>query len=297
MKRIIVLIIALLLLFSGCTRKKPEYDNPMTPEILLPDFTVKEQSDHFVVYEDVHPYMLGDYIHGLSKAGFKYEEYMSQSFLYRDDVYIIICRWAEPNEITIEYRIGQPTESEGALTWSEAIGAIGDERLLSLAEATPEGLYDATGAQVFFGPVYRPNLPDDTVPDEPEYRGYETRAFLVGKNGGCMFRDFLAGPVYGDIDRDGKDEIVFLSDGPISGIFTVVINVYSVENGVPVELAEKTYAVDSVAPELKTDENGNILIEHTPINGDTRQAELTLENGEIALSEEIFRDWPMSLEG
>ncbi len=301
MKRIIVFIIAILLIFSGCTRETAaptENDRPVTAESVLPHFTVEEQSDNYVSYKDVRPDELNDYIDGMCEAGFKFEEYAYNSLLYRDDVFLLLNKENKQDAmpVGIEYYIGKPAEGEGALTWREAIRVMDDERLFCLADTTPEGFFEATGAQVFIAPVDRKYILSEAAEGIPLNYGYETRMVIVGEKGG--FVDYnIYNFVFGDINGDGKDEIVFITPGPTSGVFTFVINVYSFENGLPVQLAKQTFYSDHGALDLKTDENGVIMMGYASYYEEPRDVRVTMENGEIELDDNAFTVWQTIVDG
>ena len=101
-------------------------------------------------------------------------------------------------------------------------------RQFILRERTPEGLYEATGTQVFCLLLDCP--PKEGIVDPL----YQTGTWLVGK-GQAIPRIAFTGRdlACADMDDDGTEEIVLLGYGPTSGIFTETIAVYGVSDGSP----------------------------------------------------------------
>ncbi|MBR3383553.1 MAG: hypothetical protein IKG85_11045 [Clostridia bacterium] len=90
-----------------------------------------------------------------------------------------------------------------------------------LFDITPEGIYDKTGLG-FYRAVFE-------SPAEGTQRRYEQGDFIVGESGAWnfMYYDLIAA----DIDGDGNNEVITLSLGPTSGLFSIVLEVYGSDNG------------------------------------------------------------------
>ena len=65
---------------------------------------------------------------------------------------------------------------------------------------------------------------------------------------------------YADVDGDGENELLYLFNGPTSGLYTKGIAVYGLDGGMPVLRAATILSLDYYDPSLRSDEAGNILL-------------------------------------
>lgn len=204
--------------------------------------------------------------------------------LYGDGV------WVEISDNTKSYHNcvitetwGRSTTDEQALSAEEA-GALIPVESIHLLERTPEGLYEATGTQVFCLLLDCP--PKEGIVDPL----YQTGTWLVGKGQAiplhyCFYGEGLA---CADVDDDGKEEIVLLGYGPTSGIFTETIAVYGVSDGIPWLRGRSVYWMNWGETDL-VEEKGELCFSYG-----NHSYPIRLRNGWIELEgglEEDFKLW------
>ena len=175
--------------------------------------------------------------------------------LYRDDLWVEIADNTEHyRQCTISEFWGRDTASEGALSAREAEALIPAEGA-RLLERTPEGLFEATGAQVFCALVASPTA------------DYEVSTWLVGRAqsvplDACYYGEGLS---CADLVGDGTAEIVLLGLGPSSGVFTETIAVYSLRDGIPWLRGSSVYQPPRGKTALVMD-GGQLCYSHAPLS-------------------------------
>ncbi len=189
----------------------------------LPDWQRDEDGYGF---KDVAPEMMNDYIEKLKGQGFESIAGEYAKMLYRGDV------WIEISDNTVSYKSASVSttirsSSEGMST-DEAASVIGtggrSKAPCALIEITPEGLFGETGLVVF-----------KALFDEPPYEGvlepiFTVKTFIIGGEK-AYEASGLIDIARADIDGDGAIEAIVLEYGPTSGLFSIVLRAFGIENG------------------------------------------------------------------
>lgn len=138
-------------------------------------------------------------------------------------------------------------------------------------------------------PTEAPTEPDDPQPTEtgPEPTeppdGYQPmlvnlengRVGVAGPAGtveALYYMGDCQGPVWADLDGDGFRELIYWCHGPTSGLFTVGICVYGLEEGWPVLRASQICCLDYCEPSLSV-EDGTVYFHHALRHFDAEQGE------------------------
>lgn len=214
-------------------------------ESLLPDWEPYRVKNYSYSYTVARSAMVDEYISRCKGKGFgylrQYENSNTAELLYRDDIWIEItdnARYIDeynPGRITLRFR---PSRFSGGVSAAEAmelIGADGTGHAPAAAiDRSPEGMYEATGMQLYY-------LAYDLRPGKEENTGYRyiTRYFLVG-GGEELYVDQLLDYGFGDLDGDGKCEVVLWGVNDISSRLYMTTFVYRSDAGRPV-LARQGY--------------------------------------------------------
>ncbi len=214
-----------------------------------------------MVYEDISPEQLQEILEGYETRGLRLLSSTAEGWskiLYGDGLWVeISANTKSHRKCVITETWGRRTQDEHALSGEEARILLPVEAT-HLLERTPEGLYEATGAQVFCVLVDHP--PREDIADPL----YPTGTWLVGKQ--------LAIPLYycydgnhllcGDVDGDGAEEIVLQGYGPTSGIYTETLSVYGVTDGIPWLKGSSFYWMDWGETALLFREEGEICFSY-----------------------------------
>ena len=240
-----------------------------------------------MVYENISPSELQEIIDKYVSRGLRLLPSTAEGWgkiLYGDGLWVEISDNTKSyHKCVITETWGRSTADEQALSVEEA-GALIPVEAVHLLERTPEGLYEATGTQVFCLLADCP--PEEGIVDPL----YQTDTWLVGKEQAiplhyCFYGEGLACT---DVDDDGKGEIVLLGYGPTSGIFTETIAVYGVSDGSPWLRGRSFYWMKWGETDL-VQEKGELCFSYG-----SRSYPIRLRNGWIELEgalEEEFELW------
>lgn len=153
-------------------------------------------------------------------------------------------------------------------------------------------------------PAAEPTEPDDPQPtdDTPEPTaapdGYQPMPVLrgygeyeiAGPAGSVGALQYLGptcqDPVWADLDGDGFRELIYWCYGPTSGIFTVGICVYGLEEGWPVLEASQIFTLEHGDVSL-SEENGSVFFHPS---GQTQTRLVTLKDGKLQLGGGLLPD-------
>ncbi len=253
MKRIrtmVALMTVLVLLFALVSCAKPsvaggdENYDPMTE----PTFAVEQVSeDGWTTYEPVTSVMLDEYVSTLEQEGFTCIRKGYNQWLYRADMLVSISNNTKAYQ-KLSMKRYQRQATPNGMSWDQVEKAIGSDGIVFMVEQTPPELYEVLGVQRYV-----------TLIDNGD-AGYGIFVYLVSQKN-RIFVDENIPPVFADVDGDGKAEIVTASFGPTSGIASMYLNVYTVDNG---QIKEKSTALYAhyFPRGLRVEEDGTVWLEY-----------------------------------
>ena len=305
MKKVLILLLMLFFLLSGCSinfdgsvKREVDYTKPLVTNVddsYFPDFKPYDKSDNSWRYENVTPQMLDDYIDTMVADGFECKRDMYNALLYKQGVMIQITDSTKSsNKCNITVYISTKTSSNSALTEVEALSVIDDENVFFLLDQSPEGFYEATGAQYFFTPIHSFNylIHEETYIPENSY--YYTSKCLVAENG-CVFVDnSISAPIVCDLNNDKVTDIIFLGYGPTSGVFTITLAMYNIIEGVPVLDSSNIYQISHGEIDIGLNDSGKPVLFYCP-----NESEVFFEyeigyDGKLVVEDEAFRNWGLN---
>ncbi|MBQ8573076.1 MAG: membrane lipoprotein lipid attachment site-containing protein [Ruminococcus sp.] len=274
MKKFLFFVILIVLLVSGCSldinignnqETYCENSESLTVDVsYFPDFEVSSMHDNTVYYMNVTSDMLDDYINFMVADGFECKRNMYDILLYKEDVMIQITDNTNSiNGCSVTGYTAVNFESEGALTGAETLNIIDDEAVFYLLERTPDGFFEATGAQYFFAPVHRFEY-DENISKIPENTGYINAKIIVSEKGSVYINNAISSPKVCDINEDGITDIIVLGYGPTSGIFTITISVINIIDGVPVVKCSGIFTIEHGNVDVFLNDTGKPMLAYKP---------------------------------
>lgn len=297
----VVIIIALLL--SGCILDFNSGDNHETSYVesdvlnvadtYFPDFETVDKSDNTEYYENVTTDMLDEYIKFLCADGFECKRDMYNVLLYKEDVMIQITdntKIYDKCNVTVYTAIR--TENNSALTETEALSIIDDEKVFFLLEQTPDGFFESTGAQYYFTPVHSFSYLTYKETHIPENSYYYTSKCLVADKGVAFVNNAMSAPIVCDINDDDVTDIIFLGYGPTSGLFTISLDMYNIIDGKPVLNSSNIYNIEHGEIDICANSSGKPVLTCAPNGTDNHmEYEVVYKNNELTVEDDFFHDW------
>ncbi len=216
----------------------------------LPDFEEKElQSFGWDAYRHIYDEnttynAVKKYVRNLEKEGFTVyrndggdaDIYLGDAYLlYRDNVTILIEK--SDYVCSLRYHISNPPlgndytpNNFSSPSSDEILSMLGYEKAIYAFEVTPRELHNATGARLY-----------EVVTQEPagwlSYSSMQalcTNLVLVGENGFLPLHCSVPEALHiRDTDGDGTAEICYISGGYTSGVWSEIINVLEIRDGIP----------------------------------------------------------------
>ncbi len=169
------------------------------------------------------------YVSSLEESGFELAKMKYSSFLFRDDCMIFLDYSEDDELLTMSWysksRYAKDDAESSSLSWYDGKDSLSKIKTHPI-NVTPEGFYDLTGGQIFAVPLYSF--------DRYKSAGYEE---LMSENNEhyncsvCFVKDDTAlntsmeSVAVCDIDGDQKNDVLLLSFGPTSGLFTFNVTV------------------------------------------------------------------------
>ena len=314
MRKILSFILLLSVLFGGCTfggfENKESVENIKSsdvaseyikPEIeaidreLLPDLPYSVIDNNYIAYEDVSVDELDSYIDSMCKKGFESSKDEYSVLLYNEEYFITIRNNTLDNgSFNITLFKEEINDNPLALSNEEAMKIINDDRLFLVSEQTPEGFFEATGAQYFFAPIHN----FDIYPEElcfPVNSGYHIAKYIVTKKNAVGLDSVISSPLVCDINEDGVTDIIVLGYGPTSGLFTISLSMFSIVEGEIVYESSIIYNIRHGEVDICLNENNKPYLIYNPNTypDDTEEysAFEILYNEGIYIDSEVFMPW------
>ncbi|MBQ9373939.1 MAG: hypothetical protein IJU06_03945 [Oscillospiraceae bacterium] len=218
---------------------------------LLPDFPAESAYGNSVSCAGVTTEQLEDYVNQMQEQGFEVLREEKTVLLYRSDAILrLVYGMWEDRSLTVEAYAAAPDAQPidlQELSWKleaapdDCLGAI----LTLTSDYDPSNASPSEPAELICAlTVSSAEVRSQTgldrcvcVRTSPE-EGFEIREALVSERGAAWMLTYLGptglDPVCADLDGDGSVEYAFWGSGPTSGLFTVALWAYGVEEGLPV---------------------------------------------------------------
>ncbi|MBO4477929.1 MAG: hypothetical protein J5757_06330 [Lachnospiraceae bacterium] len=182
--------------------------------------------------------------------GFLWIHLNSMDFMFRDDCMIFSEYYHVGTEnigtFSFYWYRESPYAPENGMSPEEAAELLmpnreksPSESMLHPIDVTPEGFYERTGGQLFA---------------VPEFTGYTwCNSFLYYVNGSKAFNSSKERVAIADVNGDGKDEVLLLSNGPTSGVYSVLLKCITEQESFDTILVGMEY-------NFRYDEDGRLCI-------------------------------------
>ena len=210
---------------------------------LLPTFAAKEYYDHGAVYEDVPDEDVAAYAAQMEEAGYAVWKTQYQVLVHTDRMLLLLSKqeWAE-NTWNLHWQEAAPDTPVPDLDAVQAMFPEG--KLLALLDVGPADLQEAAGIRRLYAAI-ETERDSDPIPQfgTPVLPASEdpvciTGEVLAGPSGCTALQGYMGGsafdPLWADLDGDGENEFVYWTYGPTSGVCTVALWAYGLEEGFPV---------------------------------------------------------------
>ena len=206
------------------------------PPYSLPDAAEYPNGDFKYSYTGVTREYYVCFLSELMDDGFSLVTMKYSDFLFRDDCMVFSKYIKEEGFFSVSWYQKSPYAPENGLSDEEAASILMPDADNSLSripihpiDITPEGFHERTGGQIFAVPYYsydsfRHSGQDSLMFEDNEWYGC-TVCYVIGNQSFAISMECIA--VY-DVDQDGSDEVLLLSFGPTSGLFT--FNVMCITN-------------------------------------------------------------------
>ena len=221
----------------SCTDKKSTEVWDFDPEINAPDQYMDDDIWYCNRFRSVGepPFSLPDdaeydsFLSGLKTAGFSVREMKYSDFAFRDDCMVFSRYDEEDGKVSVSWFQKSPYAPESGISYenSQTLQPLYYKDSLSEIpihpiDITPEGFYERSGGQIFAFPyysydVFKSDGQESAMLEDNEY--YSCIVCCV--RGTDVFELTMECVAVCDIDGDGNADVLTLSYGPTSGLFTV----------------------------------------------------------------------------
>ena len=233
----------------GTAGEAPQPDQAWLPS--LPIESAEEDCAHYRVEDEA---AIEAYVERMEAAGFRRRDFDRRYLLWNDRVILeMVGEQAyemedytyegDPDRWTLRWQIAGPGAAPVDLAAVRAF-LPGDE-LLCAVDQTPAGMYEATGLRLL-GCAFL-NVPS-VMPGVRLLSPGDAVVFcqlLLGPDGCTVPGSYYSIPpqeaLWTDVDGDEELEFVYWTYGPTSGLFTVALWAYGLEQGLPVLKAETIF--------------------------------------------------------
>ena len=209
----------------------------------------------------------------LGAAGFSLYSSKYSDFLFRDDC-MVFSRYCvndgyystsqDDAFFGVSWYQRSPFAPQDGISYEEAAAILMPDRENSLSkipihpiDITPEGFFERTGGQLFVVPVYSYDVfksegRETLMFEDNEH--YSSDLYYV--NGTEKYLTSLERVAVCDIDNDGSDDVLLLSWGGTSGLFTFVVTCIT-DHGV----YESLFNTEPYRKLIFSDKNGVLVVE------------------------------------
>ncbi|MBO4500890.1 MAG: hypothetical protein J5760_01510 [Clostridia bacterium] len=198
------------------------------PPFSFPDATEYVNGYYRFSYTDVPREYYDSYLSGLKTAGFSLYSMKYSDFLFRDDCMILSKYREDDGFFSVSWYQKSPYAPQNGISYDKAAALLMPDRENSLSkipvhpiDITPEGFFERTGGQIFAVPYYSYDGFKNSGQESLMFEDNEWYSCTVCYvNGTDSFDTSMECVAVCDIDGDGSDDVLLLSYGPTSGLFT-----------------------------------------------------------------------------
>lgn len=234
-----------------------------------------------------------NYLKELEQDGYTVKRGLNSSFAYDDKSYLFLNLMIDDTRFNIDdggYTdeelplalfiecFSQDPKIKNGISREEARDNIAPKSDLLPIDVTPDGLYEASGGQIFMQPEYS-EFSDDEEVQFSEDEWYAPEYYYI-IDGACVKMSMPCIGV-GDIDGDGKNETCILQYGPTSGVFTFSVDVY--RDGDPVRVSQ--FFTTEWQDLAFTEKSDRLCLLGKGYQGGEHIYDLALDNDAVSLSE------------
>lgn len=248
---------------------------PQPDRAWMPPFPIVSAEENCAHYNQPDSSAITAYVDRLAAEGFQRRDFDHGYLLWNDQV-ILSFFAAQTFEMGDSVAVEEP--DRWILSWQIACSGAAavdpdciqalmpEDAVLCAVDQTPAGMYEATGMRMlgvaFLG--VPKELPGVQLVGSGE-RSFQSQV-LVGP-AGCMIPQGYYGfppqnALWADADGDGELEYIYWTYGPTSGLFTVALWAYGLEQGIPVLKAETIYNLTGCS-EVGLDLENTLPVFHT----------------------------------
>lgn len=172
----------------------------------LPPDGSPESSTH-ILYNNVEPDQLKEYVNRLVAAGFILEQTKREIYLSKNNIFLHIYDDTVRRQCLIYTIVGMQRSEPAALTCAQAKEIIGNDAIAVLERNVPE-LYERTGAQLFYA-----------VSKDQNSKEFWPLQYIVKGNNAVELQTEYKEYMVCDIDSDGQTEMLYIKPGVSKGDF------------------------------------------------------------------------------
>ena len=217
-----------------------DFSSVNTPPFSLPEGSPKIDDGRYrYTYDSVSRSEYDSFLLDLQDKGFSFVEMKYSAFLFRDDCMVFSVYVESEGYLSLSWYQKSPFAPREGIGYEEAASLFspGEEDSLSKIaihpiDVTPEGFYERTGGQIFAVPSYsydgfRKVGAEELMVEENEH--YDCAVYYV--KGDVVLEAGMECVATCDMDGDGGEDVLLLSFGPTSGLFTFDVTIVT-EDGI-----------------------------------------------------------------
>lgn len=253
------------------------------PPFSLPEAAGYADDYYKYSYTGISQMYYDSFLSGLTSDGFSHATMRFGDFLFREDCMVFLTYAEVDGFFSVSWYQKSPYAPNEGLSIEEAESLLMPAANDSLSkipmhpiDITPEGFYERTGGQMFAVPFYSYDRfisggHDELMFDLNEWYACNV-CYVIGDHFYATDRECIA--VY-DVDQDGSDEVLLLSSGPTSGIFTFDVRCVTGQEVFDAIFHTKPYYQLGFA-----DVNGKLVIDGEDCDSNHRYFDIRIENND-----------------
>ena len=208
-----------------------QFDSMGEPPFSLPEGSpdIDQGYSYYYSYNHFSKAEYNRFVSNLEKSGFELVTMKYSRFLFRDDCMIFMNYSKDKELLTLSwYSKSQYAKDDGevsSLPWYDGKDSLSKIKIHPI-NVTPEGFYELTGGQMFAIPIYsydsyKASGQESLMFEDNEW--YNCSVCFV--KGDTILNTSMESVAVCDVDGDQMNDVLLLSFGPTSGLFTFDVTV------------------------------------------------------------------------